>query len=164
MAVLRVAEELAEIGKNFNMKNKTPKIYLGIDWGKSKIGLAIGDDHTGVAVPLMVVKNLAEVVKLIKKEAIDKIVLGNPLSMSGQAGGEAKYFQEFLDNLKKEIKQPIELIDERLTSKLADKLRQQAGSKRAKKGAADQDAVAAMLILEAYFDTNKNTQHISHST
>jgi len=136
-----------------NVKSKTPKIYLGIDWGKSKIGLAIGDDHTGVAVPFLVAKNLAEVVKIIKKEAIDKIIIGNPLSLSGKKGGEAKYFEDFLADLKKQVKQPIELIDERLTSKLADTLRQQAGSKQAKKGMANQDAVAAMLILESYFNS-----------
>ncbi len=128
---------------------------LGIDWGKSKIGLALGDDFTQTAVPFKVVKTLAEVVKLIKQEAIDTVVIGNPLSLSGQQGGEAKHWQAFVDELGKKIKQPIELIDERLTSKLADNLRRQTGTKRAQKGTADQDAVAAMLILEAYFDSHK---------
>ncbi len=131
-------------------------MYLGVDWGAKKIGLAVGDDFTRVAVPFKVVKNLDEVVAVVKKEAIDKLVIGNPLSLSGKRGGEAKYFTDFLTALKKKIKQPVELVDERLTSKLADRLRQTAGSARARKGAADQDAVAAMLILEAYFNTTKS--------
>ena len=138
------------------MKNKTPQIYLGVDWGKAKIGLAIGDDFTQVAVPFKVVKTAAELIKIIKQEKIDRIVIGQPVSMSGGRAHSIAPFENFLAALKKTVKEPIELVDERLTSKLADRLRQQGGGGRGRKGMADQDAVAAMLILEAYF-----TQHIS---
>jgi putative Holliday junction resolvase len=137
------------------MKKDKVKMYLGIDWGLKKIGLAVGDDFTCVAVPFKVVKDLDEVVALIKKEKIDKIVLGEPLTFANKRSQEAALFNEFLAELKKHLKQPVILVDERLTSKLADRLRHEAGNKQAQKNAAEQDAVAAMLILEAYFDLHK---------
>lgn len=135
-------------------KKSAPQIYLGVDWGKAKIGLAIGDDFTRVVVPFKVVKTPAELIKIIKEEKIDHVVVGQPVGMSGQRAHSAEPFEKFLVALQKAVKEPIELVDERLTSKMADRLRQQGGEGRGRKGMAEQDAVAAMLILEAYFSRN----------
>ena len=127
---------------------ETVKIYLGIDWGKSKIGVAIGNDQSNTAVPLEVAKNFTELQSLINKEKPDVLVLGQPIKLSGNKDflQEFNVFVEKLNGLNL----PIEIIDERLTTKIADKL---PGNKKEK---AAQDAVAAMLILQSYFDQQNN--------
>ena len=127
-------------------------MYLGVDWGAKKIGLAVGDDHTNVAVPWIIVKDLAEVLQLIKKEAIDVIVVGEPKHLSGAS--DSKGFEEFLTELKKKTKLPVELIDERLSTRMANSLgynkKMTVGqNKKVKQG---DDAVAAMLILQSFLD------------
>jgi len=119
--------------------------YLGIDWGEKRIGLATGDSSAKLALPFGVVFSLNEVLKVAKEEGIEKVIIGEPKSMSG---GEnlAETFNRFVDKLKKNLNVEIELIDERLSSKAADNL---TGSKKEK---APRDAVAAMIILQSYFD------------
>ena len=128
-----------------NQSNKQTKKYLGIDWGLSRIGLAIGDDETNMAVPLKVVSSIKDILQIIQEEEINIIVLGSPLKMSG-ADNLNNNFLKFKNNLEKKIDIPIELIDERLTSKAADAL---SGDKKSK---ASRDALAAMIILQSYFD------------
>jgi len=121
-------------------------IYLGIDWGSVRIGLALGDSETGMASPYGIVSGLDEVMKVIEKEEVEKIVLGKPMMLSGSDENLMSGFVKFVEKLKKKTKLPIELIDERLSSKAADAL---VGDKKTKAG---RDAVAAMLILQSYFD------------
>ena len=127
-------------------------MYLGIDWGAKKIGLAVGDDFTRVAVPWLIAKNLAEVLKLLNQEAIDVIVVGEPKHLAGKS--DSKDFAKFLTELKSRTKLPIELIDERLSTRMAnrlgyDKTMTVGQNKKVKKG---DDAVAAMLILQTFLD------------
>jgi putative Holliday junction resolvase len=137
------------------MRKTNPKMYLGIDWGAKKIGLSLGDDHTNVAVPWLIVKDLAEVLKLLKKEAIDIIVVGEPKHLAGKS--DSKDFAKFLEALKSKTKLPIELIDERLSTRMANRLGYDkkltvGQNKKVKKG---DDAVAAMIILQSYFDLHE---------
>ena len=131
------------------MQNDDEKLntkYLGVDWGGTRIGLAIGDSTTKVAVPFKVVGSLDDILQTIKNEAIDIVVMGQPLSMRNVKLTLADEFLEFLHLLQKKINIPIEIIDERLSSKQADAL---PGDKKTK---APRDAVAAMLILQTYLD------------
>ncbi len=125
------------------------KRYIGVDWGEKRIGLALADDSTCVASPWKVVANITEVIELIKQEKVDGVVLGLPIKMSGQNENLTETFENFKKELKKEIDVPIICFDERLTSKAADAL---TGDKKTK---AARDAVAAMLILQSYFDKEK---------
>lgn len=118
--------------------------YLGIDWGEARIGLAIGDSELKIASPLKTVNKYSQVIDAIKEEKIDIVVLGKPTKMSGKNEFLDSY-NNFYNKLKKEIK--VELYDERLTSKAADAL---IGDKKTK---AKQDAIAAMLTLQSFFDT-----------
>lgn len=138
------------------MKAKTPKIYLGIDWGARKIGLAVGDDFTNVAVPFKIVKNLKAVLEIIKKEGIDGVVLGEPLTFANKHSQQYAEFKSFLDDLRQNTKLPIELVDERLSTRLANSLGydKKLTVRQNKKNKPGDDAVAAMLILQSYFDSH----------
>jgi putative Holliday junction resolvase len=127
------------------MINKKIERFLGIDWGEKRIGLALGDSEIKMAVPFKVVNNLEEILAIIDSEEIDKIIIGQPLKLSGQYDFPV-IFKNFVDSIQKRTNIVVELIDERLTSKAADAL---IGSKKTK---APRDAIAAMLILQSYLD------------
>ena len=124
--------------------------YLGVDWGEKRIGLALGDSELKLATPFLVASSIDEVIKIIKEEGIDALVIGNPKEMDGGESRLQKEFEDFLNNLKATGLETI-LIDERLSSKQADSL---LGGKKDK---APRDAVAAMLILQSYFDKTDRT-------
>lgn len=126
---------------------KEVEFYLGIDWGASKIGLSLADSQNKMATPFRIVKTLAEVLAVIKQEAVSAIVVGKPLSLSGQSDKYTAGFARFVAELGRQSGLPIELIDERFTTKQADKLL--LGHK--KKGK-HEDAVVAMIILQSYLD------------
>ncbi|MBI5221751.1 MAG: Holliday junction resolvase RuvX [Candidatus Magasanikbacteria bacterium] len=135
---------------------------LGIDYGAKKIGLAISGSNDKVALPLktLLSNNQSEVFEQLRlicqDNAVKKIIIGVPLSLSnGQKAFlrrqdlQNKQMQEvlnFVKVLRKNLSLPIELEDERLSTKLA--LR---ASKEFVKENGD-DAIAAMLILQNYLD------------
>lgn len=122
---------------------------IGIDWGAARIGLALGDSEIGLATPFAVVPDLKAVLDTLQKEKIERIVIGKPIKMSGSEEQLTSGFLTFVEKLKKQTSLPLEMIDERLSSKAADAL---SGDKKTK---APRDAVAAMLILQSYFDTQR---------
>lgn len=118
---------------------------LGIDWGEKRIGLAIGNSETKLASPLGVAKDIDELKKIIIKEKIDKLILGEPVNNQMQKIN--KPFLDFVKLLEKEINLPISLIDERFSSQAADSLDPDA------RRDGKRDEIAAMIILQSYFDT-----------
>lgn len=129
------------------MNNKLEKKYLGIDWGEKRIGLALADNETKMAMPFEVVANIEEVLQIIEDEKIDIIIVGKPLSIVNyELKITNEKYNKFIKDLKDKINLPIELIDERLSSKASDAL---VGNKKVK---APRDAVAAMLILQLFLD------------
>lgn len=119
--------------------------YLGLDWGGKRIGLALGDAETKLAIPFGVVSNLQGVLDIIKTEEIEAVVLGCPYNISDSNIPLSKKYEEFISFLRGKINIPLEIVDERLSSKAADSL---LGGRVKNK----RDAVAAMLILQSYFD------------
>lgn len=127
---------------------KDRKIYLGVDWGLVRIGLAIGDDESKTAVPIRAVSSLEDILKTVNEESIDAVIIGDPIKMSGERElSEKGDFNIFFRKLKLELNIPLILFDERLSSKAADAL---PGEKKQKAG---RDSVAAMIILQGYFDS-----------
>jgi len=128
------------------MNNELTKIYLGVDWGEKRIGLALADSETKIATPFKVVGNVEEVVLAVESEQIDVVVLGKPYQISNLKLPISKQFEDFFSELKSKINITIELVDERLSSKAADAL---VGNKKTK---SSRDEIAAMIILQSYLD------------
>ncbi|MAG29214.1 Holliday junction resolvase RuvX [bacterium] len=116
--------------------------YLGIDYGKSKIGLAIAKDGVKVATPFSVVNSIDEVKSVVSKELIDEIVVGYPLSLSGKQGSQAREVDAFIKQLES-LAKPIHKQDERFSTRSA------AHNK-------EDDASSACIILQTYLE-RKNT-------
>jgi putative Holliday junction resolvase len=123
------------------------KLYLGIDWGGKRVGLALGDSETKMAMPFKTVANAREVAEVVREETVDVLILGKPIKMRGEAEGLDQGFVNFLEELKRLLPEmTIELVDERLSSKAADAL--PGGDMKASR-----DEIAAMLILQEYLDS-----------
>ena len=123
---------------------------LGIDFGMKQIGLALGDTESKIAVPLETLINNElfwdVFLKLVQHEKIDGFVLGVPLALrdGGGAGEAVEAVEDFKKELESKTSLPIYIEDERMSSKMADRM--PGGTKK------DRDAVAASLILQSYLD------------
>lgn len=123
--------------------------YLGIDYGTKKIGLAIGDDQACIAMPFSVVKTISEIQKIIKEEYIDALVIGVPKKVGDfHSNVQLEKTEKFISSLQSLTGLKIYRIDESHTSVESQRLQKEQGA------TAKEDALAAMLILQAFFDEN----------
>lgn len=125
---------------------------LGLDYGTRRIGLALGDTETKLAVPYETIElsgmTLECLTEIISREGIETIVVGLPKTLKGEEGQVSVLVREFIKELKS-LGLKIVLEDERLTTKEVE--RAMRGYGRAKRGV-DKDAAAAALILQSYLD------------
>ena len=118
--------------------------YLALDVGDRRIGLAVGDDAHGLSRPLRtlvrrsVVKDLAEIERIAREESVDVLLIGLPLTLSGDEGHQAERVRRFAAASEK-LGLPVRLYDERHTSSEAEL-----------RGARDIDAGAATILLEDF--------------
>ena len=133
-----------------------PRI-IALDYGKRRIGAAVTDalGITAQPLPTLIVKNNKDAIKqigqLISKYDPVRIVLGLPLSLSGDIGTAAKEVQEFGSLLYKRLNVQVEYYDERLTSKQAERVMRDLGEKpsRDKKKV---DSLSAVFILQDFLE------------
>jgi putative Holliday junction resolvase len=130
----------------------------GIDYGTKRIGVAIADTETKIASPLDNYNRISRdkdaqyFVQLARREAIDKFVVGLPVSLDGylnQKSREAKNFGAWLTEI---TGVPVEYCDERFTSVEAEQMLMSAKLTK-KRRTARLDKLAAQLILAAYLET-----------
>ena len=134
---------------------------LGIDYGDSRVGVAVSDPLGFTAQGVGTVKNkgfeklIAELSKIIDEYMPEKIVVGLPKNMDGTVGfrGEATY--EFVEELKKVYNKEIVLWDERLSTVSASAILNTTNT-RGKDRKKVLDTVAACIILENYMSFEKN--------
>jgi putative transcription antitermination factor YqgF len=123
---------------------------LGIDYGRSKVGLALADGPLAEPIKVIRYKNIealsAEIEKIIEKENVGKVVVG---VSEGSMGEESKKFALDLSLITAAI---IETYDETLTSHDAQALSMEAGINR-KKRREMEDAYAAAIMLQNYLDS-----------
>lgn len=122
--------------------------YLGIDYGKKKIGLAVSEGV--IADPLKVVEcssltdAVQKVLQVVKVEEIEEIVIGMPES------GEARNITvSFIKEMERE-NLSITPVPETLSSQEAGRLMREMGAKRS--ALKKEDALAAAIILQDYLD------------
>lgn len=131
---------------------------IAFDFGEKRIGAAVGDTESRVAVPLTTLTvasdddAVRQVVRLVRDEQAALVVVGLPLLMSGARGPQAERVSDFVERLRQELGVTVETVDERLTSKLADSVRDLYGKN------VTRDALAAAAILETYLEA-RNMKH-----
>jgi len=129
---------------------------LGIDYGDSRIGLAMSDRLKIIASPFKTIRNegnencLQVFQSLIKEKDVEAIVVGLPMGLKGQETVQTKKVREFV-SLLYALNLPIRLEDERLSSVSAEKSMIQQNIKTGhNKGLIDQRAAA--IILQQFLD------------
>jgi len=123
---------------------------LCIDYGKSKIGLAIGDTDTIIAQPYKVIPNSefnGVIAGVFSKYQIKKIIIGLP---GNYLDSEIKTVGEKLTEM---LKIPVVFIDETLTTQDAQQMLINSGLKR-KNRKEKEDAVAAAIMLQYYLEAS----------
>ena len=133
---------------------------LAFDFGKRRIGVAVGQSLTGTATPLNIVANgdkpdWDEISRLVNEWKPGLFVVGLPLSLDGEETTTSKLAREFGRQLTNRFGVDTQFQDERLTSVDAERQfaeMRAAGSAR-RKDSARLDAVAAKIILENWLNT-----------
>jgi putative holliday junction resolvase len=119
---------------------------LALDHGAARCGCAVSDPSGTLATPLAVVerpdtrKGLGRITALADELGAERVVVGLPLTLAGDEGEQAAEARAFADSLRGRIGVPIDLYDERLTTRMA----------AATGGQADEDSIAAAHLLESY--------------
>ena len=123
-----------------------PGRILALDHGTARCGCAVSDPLGTLATPLDAVerpdtrRGLAAIVRLAADREVERVVVGLPLTLAGEEGEQATAARAFAERLAGELDVPVELHDERLTTRLAERTG----------GGSDVDSRAAAHLLESY--------------
>lgn len=129
---------------------------LALDPGSTRIGVALSDALQLTAQPHSTLDATADdlipqIRALVGDNDVEVVVVGLPVSLDGSSGQAATAARQFAGLVADEIGVPVELVDERFSSVIAERVMLEAGTKRRKRREG-RDRVAAAVILQAYLD------------
>ena len=137
------------------------KRIMGIDFGDVKIGIAITDQLKIISYPYYTIDRkktpdyISEIKKIILEKNIDTVVVGLPLTLSGNESSQTKKTQKFIFKLENSVDAIVYSFDERLSSKEAERyLKKQNIKTGSNKEKIDQ--IAASIILNNFLSSQKN--------
>ena len=138
---------------------------LSLDYGAKRIGVALSDPTGTIASPLDTLTRREgkrppwpEIRRLVETHAVTGFVVGLPLDLSGEEGAWAGEVRAFGAELTHRFGLPVDWVDERMTSVLAERAVRSVGLKRsAREQKGRIDAAAAALILQAHLDRTRST-------
>lgn len=145
------------------MEERKPRV-MGIDFGDSRIGVALSDPLGIMATPHTIItrieeeKDITTIVDIIHQNEVGRVVIGLPISMNGTLGMQAEKVKAFAAELAKKIDVPVEFRDERLSTVVAKNLVQESRKTDRK---TRYDAAAAALILQSYLDDTAPPSDVS---
>jgi putative Holliday junction resolvase len=134
--------------------------FLGVDHGEKRIGLALSDPTGTIASPFKVIEHTsrlmdaAQVASLVQENEVGLIVIGQSLDEEGKPNLAGRRAAKFANALKEQTNIPIILWDESFSTQDARLTRIELGVSR-KKRAGHQDALAAVVILQSYLESNR---------
>lgn len=137
--------------------------YLGLDLGTRTLGISISDITKTIATAYGTIhfhdddydNAIKKLSAIMEKEPIEKFVLGFPKNMNGTVGPRALETLKFKEKLEKTFNIPVEMQDERLSTKEASSYMIAADLSR-KKRKQKIDSLAANIILQTYLDKRKD--------
>lgn len=134
-------------------------LVLGFDFGRRRIGVAVGQTLTGSAAAETVIRTRGDapdwtaIEALVTRWAPTRLIVGRPSNMDGTASVMTEAAEDFATELGRRTGLPVSLVDERLTSiEARETLRAQRrdGTRRRRVRREDVDAHAAKLIVESW--------------
>lgn len=130
---------------------------LGFDFGKRRIGIAVGQEITGTASALCTLSardgapDWERITALIGEWRPGTLVVGLPHHADGTDSDMTRAARAFAQQLEARYRLPVATMDERLSSHAAAELQRDGSGS----GNSSIDAIAAQIILQDWLDTNK---------
>jgi putative Holliday junction resolvase len=141
---------------------------LGLDAGDRRIGVAISDPDRHFALPLRTIERdrrggeFTALADLVREEEVTEVVVGLPLSLSGDSSAQTEAARAFAEELQTRLSMTVHMYDERLSTQEAMRRVSDESPRgrrdrrdRGRAGDADTDALAASIILQAYLDRER---------
>ncbi len=133
---------------------------LAFDYGRKRVGIAVTDPMQIIANGLTTLhpeKVFAFLDEYLQTENIERFVVGYPRQMNNTASEAVRYVNPFIKRLVKKYPHiPVELMDERFTSKMAQQTMLDAGlKKKARQNKSLVDTISATIILQSYMQQMK---------
>lgn len=127
---------------------------LALDYGKVRTGVAISDPTGTIVRPMDVVTKanssdgIATILALVASHEVTRIVVGLPVGLGGDETQQTARCRSFAARLRQLVEVPVDLHDERFTSRLADRTVAATGSDAAR------DSLAASHLLESWMEAH----------
>jgi putative pre-16S rRNA nuclease len=124
---------------------------LALDYGRARCGCAVSDPTGVLATPLQAIadpsspKGIDEIARLVADQEAGAVVVGLPVSLSGEEGAQAAEARDFAARLGERLPVPVMTFDERFTTRLA----------RRTPGRSPEDSRAAAHLLESYLSAQR---------
>ncbi len=136
---------------------------LALDYGKKRVGLAVSDPNKIIANKLATVAThtLWDFLQTyMKSEQVEEVIIGYPLQMNNTASEAVVYINPFIKKFRKIYPEiPLEVVDERFTSKMAARAMVDGGLKKmARRNKELVDAISATIILQDYMEQKRYRQ------
>jgi len=124
---------------------------LGLDYGSARCGCALSDPTGTLASPLDAVERpatesgLEAIAGLVREHDVERVVVGLPVTLSGQEGAQAAETRAFVAQLRGAVEVPVETWDERFTTRMA----------QATPGRHAEDSRAAAHLLQGWLEAQR---------
>lgn len=139
---------------------------MGVDYGERRVGVALSDPTWSLATPLTTIVRrrgkrapYKTLMALATENSVSRLVVGLPLTLDGTDSEWTIEVRDFAKRLAERTQCPVDLVDERFSSIVAEDRIRSIGlpkSKREEKGRID--AAAAALILQEWLDAQKTNE------
>ena len=127
---------------------------LALDYGRARCGCAVSDPTGTLATPIEAIerpatrRGFARVTQLVRARGVERVVVGLPLGLSGRDTQQTREAREFAARLQERLGErvPVELYDERFTTRIA---------ARSGGDASSEDSRAAAVLLEDWLAAHR---------
>ena len=140
---------------------------LALDLGERRVGVAVSDPTGTIARPLHALErsskaeDFSAIAALVDAYDAEAVIVGQPLSLDGHVGPQARRVARYADSLAECLEVPVIPWDERFSTARADEILRETRGEQAKRRAradGEIDAIAAAVILQSYLDSERDAE------
>lgn len=143
--------------------NEELKRILGIDYGSTRVGIALSDPLQIIAQPFTTLDYkrgiIEQIGEIVRNEGVGLIVVGMPLNLKGEKGKKAEEVEKFIQALAGSLTIDVLNWDERFTTSIAHQTLLDMGTKRGERrtNKGRVDSMAAAILLQGFLDSRKRS-------
>lgn len=129
---------------------------LALDYGSARCGCALSDPSGTIVTPIEAVarpatrRGFAQLRELVREREVERVIVGLPLSLAGTDTEQTRETRAFASALSQRLGEdiPVEMHDERFTTRIAQRMGHEAGAGRS--FTTSEDSRAAAHLLESW--------------